>query len=85
MAVVVPYVLFFLAGFGFGYAAAGVWKWLPLAFPLVLALIAALNEGVDGTLLVRLAVALAATAGGVVLGAVLDPGPERRVAEPGWR
>jgi hypothetical protein len=83
--VVVPYVLFFLAGLGFGYAALGVWKSLPLAFPLALALIAALNEGVDGTLLARLAVALAATAGGVVLGAVLDQGPERRVAQPGWR
>jgi hypothetical protein len=82
---VVPYVLFFLAGLGFGYAAAGLSKWLPLLLPLVLALIAALNEGVDGTLLVRLAVALLVTAAGVVLGAVLDPGQERRVAEPGWR
>ncbi|MEA2362774.1 MAG: hypothetical protein QOD71_1919 [Thermoleophilaceae bacterium] len=83
--VVVPYVLFFLAGLGFGYAAAGVWKSLPLAFPLVLALIAALNEGVGDTLLVRLAVALLVTAAGVALGAVLDPGQEQRVAEPGWR
>ena len=38
---VVAYVLFFLAGLGFGYAAMGGWKWLPLVFPLLLALFAA--------------------------------------------
>ncbi|MBA3263965.1 MAG: hypothetical protein H0T69_16140 [Thermoleophilaceae bacterium] len=82
---IVAYALFFLAGLGFGYAAAGRMKWLPLAFPLVLALVAALREGVDGTFLLRLVVALVVTVAGVVLGAVLDPGEERRVAEPGWR
>ena len=30
------YLLFFLAGLGFGYAASGRWKWVPLAFPLLL-------------------------------------------------
>jgi hypothetical protein len=85
MAVVVPYLIFFLAGLGFGYAAAGAWKWLPVAAPLLLALAAALGEGVDGTLLVRLAIALAVTGAGVLLGTLLDPGQERRVAEPGWR
>jgi hypothetical protein len=83
--VVVPYLLFFLAGLGFGYAAAGVWKWLPLAFPLLLALVAALSEGIDGTLLLRLAIALLVTAAGVALGMMLDPGQEPRRVEPGWR
>jgi hypothetical protein len=82
---VVAYLLFFLAGLGFGYAAAGIWKWLPLAFPLLLALIAAASEGIGGTLLLRLAVALLVTAAGVVLGRVLDPGEQPRRAEPGWR
>ena len=82
---VVAYLLFFLAGLGFGYAAARIWKWLPLAFPLLLALIAALNEGIDGTLILRLAVALLVTAAGVVLGMRLDPGEQPRRAEPGWR
>ena len=67
-----PYVLFFLAGVGVGYAAPGGWKWLPLAFPLALALITALKEGIDGTLVFRLAVALLLTAGGVLLGVVFD-------------
>ena len=83
--VVVPYLIFFLAGLGFGYAAAGIWKWFPLAFPLLLVLAAALQEGIDGTLILRLAVALAVTAAGVVLGMVLDPGEQPRRAEPGWR
>ena len=83
--VVVPYLIFFLAGLGFGYAAAGRWKWLPLIFPLLLVIVAALSEGVDGTLIVRFAIALIVTAAGVVLGTVLDPGEEPRRAEPGWR
>jgi hypothetical protein len=82
---VVAYVLFFLAGLGFGYAAIGVWKWLPLAFPLLLALVAAASEGVDGTMLLRLAVALLVTAAGVVLGIMRAPEEQPQRAEPGWR
>jgi hypothetical protein len=82
---VVAYALFFLAGLGFGYAAVGVWKWLPLAFPLLLALAAAASEGVDGTLLLRLAVALVVTAAGVVLGIMRAPEERPKRAEPGWR
>jgi hypothetical protein len=82
---VVAYVLFFLAGLGFGYAAIGIWKWLPLAFPLLLALAAAASEGVDGTMLLRLAVALLLTAAGVVLGIMRAPDEQPQRAEPGWR
>jgi hypothetical protein len=82
---VVAYALFFLAGLAFGYAAIGVWKWLPLAFPLLLALAAAASEGVDGTMLLRLAVALLVTAAGVVLGIMRAPEEQPQRAEPGWR
>ena len=82
---VVPYLLFGLAGFGFGYAAHGLWKWLPLAFPLLLALSAALSHGIDGALILRLAIALVLTAGGVIAGMLLDPGEEPQRAQPGWR
>jgi hypothetical protein len=71
-AVVVSFVLFFLAGVAFGFAAFGMWKWLPLAFPLVLALMTALSEGIDGTLILRLLVALVVTVVGVLLGVLLD-------------
>ena len=67
------YVLFFIAGLGFGYAASGKWKWLPLLFPLVLALGAALQQGIDGTWVVRLIIALLVTAVGVLLGACSTP------------
>jgi hypothetical protein len=82
---IVAYLLFFLAGLGFGYAALGVWKWTPLAFPVLLALGAAFGQGIDGALILRLVVALAITAVGVLLGMLLDPGAEARRAEPGWR
>ena len=82
---VVPYLIFFLAGLGFGYAAIGVWKWVPLVFPILLALIAAFSEGVDGTFLVRLVIALVVTAAGVLLGIALAPDEQPRRAEPGWR
>jgi hypothetical protein len=83
--IVVPYLLFFLAGLGFGFAAVGVWKWLPVAFPLLLALATALRDGVDGTLIVRLVVALLLTAAGVLLGLMLDRDQPQRRIEPGWR
>jgi hypothetical protein len=69
---VTAYVLFFIAGLGFGYAAVGKWRWLPLVFPLALALGAALQQGIDGTWVFRLIVAIVVTVGGVLLGALLD-------------
>jgi hypothetical protein len=74
---ILSYLVFFLAGLGFGFAAPGKWIWIPLAFPLALALAAAFQEGVDGPLLIRLVVALLVTAGGVLLGALLDRRGER--------
>jgi hypothetical protein len=82
---VVAYLLFLLAGVGFGYAAIGGWKWFPLVFPILLALAAAFGEGVDGTMMLRLVVALVITAAGVLLGMWLAPEDQPRRAEPGWR
>jgi hypothetical protein len=74
---ITAYVLFFVAGVGFGYAAPGKWKWLPILFPLALALGAAVQQGIDGTWVVRLIIALLVTGGGVLLGAMLDARGER--------
>lgn len=74
---VASYVVFFLAGLGFGYAAPGLWKWLPLAFPLVLFGITAFQEGVGGTAVVRLILAILITAGGVLVGVLLERRAER--------
>ena len=69
---IATYVIFFVAGLGFGFAASGIWKWLPLLLPLVLFLGAAMRTGVDGSVLVTLVVALLVTAGGVLLGMLLE-------------
>jgi hypothetical protein len=82
---VVAFVLFFIAGLGFGYAAGGGWRWLPIAFPLLLALFTVLKDGGDGVLVVRLVIALIVTAVGVIAGTMLAPEEQPRRAEPGWR
>ncbi len=69
---ITAYVLFFLAGLGFGYAAEGKWRWLPLLFPLALGLFALFTYGPDASVLIRLIVALLITAAGVLLGAIID-------------
>jgi hypothetical protein len=69
---VAAYLLFFLAGLAFGFAAPGRWKWVPLVFPLALALGAILKQGIDETVAIRLVVALVVTAGGVLLGSLVE-------------
>jgi hypothetical protein len=66
------YLLFFLAGLGFRYAALGRWEWLPLLFPLLLGIGAIAEDGPDVAILARLLVALAIAAGGVVLGRLIE-------------
>ena len=77
---IVAYLLFFLAGVGFGFAAPGRAKLIPLIFPILLALGAAMSNGIDAALILRLIVALALTALGIVLGALLDERSRRRAA-----
>lgn len=77
---IVAYLLFFLAGLGFGFAAPGRAKLIPFIFPLLLAIGAALTNGLDATLILRLIVALALTALGIVLGALMDDRGRRREA-----
>ena len=74
----IAYLLFFIAGVGFGYAAPGKWKWLPLVFPLLLGLGAIFKDGLDGAILLRLVIALIITVLGVVLGTVLDSRASQR-------
>jgi hypothetical protein len=76
----VAYLLFFLAALGFGFAAPGKTKLVPFAFPLLLAIGAAVPNGVDAALILRLIVALALTALGIVLGIALDQRTQRREA-----
>jgi hypothetical protein len=78
---IIAYLLFFIAGLGFGYAADGLWKFVPLLFPILLALTPLFRDGVDGATILRLLLALAVTFAGVLLGAALDArSAERRPA-----
>ena len=76
----VPYILFFLGGLAFGYAAPGRLRWLALIFPLGLALITLLTEGIDAVFVLRVAIALLLTVAGVLLGQLLDRRQQTRYA-----
>ena len=73
VAVVISVTLFFLAGLAFGYALGPPTMWIPLAFPLVMALVALIVDGPSVSILLRLILALAVTVLGVVLGQRLAP------------
>jgi hypothetical protein len=73
----VPYVLFFLAGIGWGYSLPGIWKWTALLFPLVLALMAFASDGVGSEAVLELLLALGLAAAGVVVGTLLAMRGER--------
>jgi len=77
---IVAYLLFFLAGLGFGFAAPGKWKLLPLLFPLFLWVGAVLVNGVDVTSVILLIVALALMVGGILIGILLDSREQRGTA-----
>jgi len=79
---ITSYVLFFLAGVGFGYAAPTRWKWLPILFPIALALIAVFIHGLDGAVVIRLIIALIVTAAGVFVGMMIDARAEARADHP---
>jgi hypothetical protein len=79
---ITAYVLFFLAGVGFGYAAPTRWKWLPVLFPIALALGAVVSNGIDAALLIRLIIALVVTALGVFVGMMIEARASRQGDHP---
>lgn len=80
----VSYVLFFLAGIGFGYAAPTRWKWLPILFPIALALMAVFIHGFSGAVVIRLIIALVVTALGVFVGMMIDSREEANADHPSY-
>ena len=73
----VPYILFFLAGLGWGYALFGIWRWTALLFPLALALFAFSSDGVSSEAVLELLVALGLTTAGIVIGTILATREDR--------
>jgi hypothetical protein len=74
---IVSYLLFFLAGIGFGFAAPGRWKWTLILFPLFLWVGAVLVNGIDSAAVIRLIVALVVTVAGILIGIMLDSREQR--------
>jgi uncharacterized membrane protein len=68
----IAFLLFFVAGVGFGYAAPGRLKWFPLVFPLLLFIVALVTSGFGVWPVVKLLIALALTVAGVIVGRMLD-------------
>jgi hypothetical protein len=79
---ITAYVLFFLAGLGFGYAAPTRWKWLPVLFPIALALGAIVSHGVDAAVVIRLIIALVVTAAGIFVGMMIEARADARSEHP---
>jgi hypothetical protein len=77
---VVSYLLLFLGGMGFGFAAPGKWKWTILLFPLFLWVGAVLVNGIDSAAIIRLIIALVVTVAGILLGMMLSSREERGTA-----
>jgi hypothetical protein len=75
---ILGYVLFFLAGLGFGYAAPGGTKFLPFIFPILLALGAAARDGLKAEIFLKLLAALVITAIGIAVGGMLDARSRRQ-------
>ena len=69
---IVGFILFFVAGIGFGYAAPGGYKFIPFLFPLALSLGAFVRDGLQGEIFLRLLIALVVTGIGIFLGMLLD-------------
>ena len=76
----VAFVLFFIAGLGFGYSLTGLAKLIPLIFPILLAIGAFTQWGMDGPIVARLVVAIVVTLLGILLGTVLAMRGNRREA-----
>ena len=82
MSGIIGYLLFFIAGLGFGFAATGKWRWLPLLFPAALGLSALMKYGPDASVLIRIVLALIITAAGVLVGAAIEARASSRGEHP---
>ncbi|HEX8066501.1 MAG TPA: hypothetical protein VF520_08240 [Thermoleophilaceae bacterium] len=74
------FVLFAFAGVAFGYAAPRAWAFLPIAIPLTLGLYTGFRDGFDGELVVLIALGVAVTVVGVIVGRLIVGRTEGRGA-----
>jgi hypothetical protein len=77
---IVSGILFFLVGMAFGYSLGPPLMWVPLVFPVIMALGAAIAVGPTILTFILLLVALAITFLGIVLGQRAAPEQDPREA-----
>ncbi len=53
---VISIILFFLVGLAFGYALGPPMMWIPVLFPITMALAASLKDGPSGSIVLRVAI-----------------------------
>jgi hypothetical protein len=76
----IGYLLFFLAGLGFGYAAPGRLKLIPFVFPVLLSLGAFARDNFQAAIVLRLGIALLVTGIGIALGYMIEQRQGREAA-----
>jgi hypothetical protein len=76
----IAFVLFFLTGLAFGFAAPGAWALASLAIPTFFAVMDAFANGVDAHLVLTFAIAVALTVIGIFAGRALADRAENREA-----
>ena len=69
---IIGLVLFAILGLTMGYTVSGAGAWFALLAPILFAAFTAFATGLDGGQIVTVLVALAITAGAVLLGKLLD-------------
>jgi hypothetical protein len=69
--VLIGYLLFFVTGFVFGYAAPKAWAFLPVLLPLLIGLYTGFMDVFDTALWVKILVGIGVTVLGIVLGRAL--------------
>jgi hypothetical protein len=76
--VIIGFLLFLLCGLVFGYAAPGVWAFLPVLLPIVVGVYTGLMDKFDGGLIVLILVGVGLTVLGIVIGRALVYATEGR-------
>ena len=75
------FVVFFIAGFVFGYAAPGLSAFLPVLIPVLIGLYTGLTQGFDGHVILFSVIGIVVTFVAVLLGRALlyrlEGGPAR--------
>jgi len=79
---VIGFLLFFLTGFIFGYAAPKAWAFIPLLLPILVGIYTGLMDVFDTALVVKILVGVGVTLLGIVLGRALVYSLEGRQSRP---